>query len=103
MFVSTLLRTTTVKPDDFEKRKAALLAKLLPYLQRQPGFAGHDLQADGGPGGMVETIRWETEADCRRYLRGGAAAMAATWLDGFFPTTPYPDGTWIREVAETIR
>ena len=100
MFVSTLRRTTTVKPEDFEKRKSGLTARLLPYLQQQPGFVSYDLQPEGNGGGMVETTRWSTEADRRGFLRGGGAAMAATWLDGFFPTAPYPNGTWVREVAE---
>jgi len=30
----------------------------------------------------------------------GAAAMAATWLDAFFPTAPFPNGTWVRETVE---
>lgn len=100
MFASTLRRMTTVKPEEFEKRKSGLEAKLLPYLQRQPGFVSYELRADGNKGGMVETTQWSTETDCRDFLRGGAAATAATWLDGFFPTAPYPNGTWVREVAE---
>ncbi len=100
MMVATLRRMTTVKPEEFEKRRAGLEARLLPYLQRQRGFVSYELRADGDRGGMVETTRWSTEADCRGYLRGGAAAMAATWLDSFFPTAPYPNGTWARDVAE---
>jgi heme-degrading monooxygenase HmoA len=100
MFVSTLRRQTTVtKADEFEQRKTALLARLLPYLQKQPGFVSHELTRDGDNGAMVEITRWATEDDRRRYLRGGAAAMSATWLDGYLPTAPYPNGTWLREYS----
>ena len=99
MFVATLRRkTTVVKAEEFEQRKASLLERLLPYLQRQPGFAGHEL-THGEGGEMVEVTRWATEADRTRYLRGGAAAMAATWMDAALPTAPYPNGTWVREYA----
>lgn len=98
MFVATLRRQTTVgKAEEFEQRKAALLERLTPYLQRQPGFVSHELSREGDGGAIVEVTRWATEEDGRRYLRGGAAAMAATWLDGYLPTAPYPNGTWVRE------
>jgi heme-degrading monooxygenase HmoA len=101
MFVATLKRTTVVAhAEEFEKRRGALLARLLPYLQRQPGFVAHELQRDGEAGGMIETTTWRSEADRRAFLREGAAAMAATWLDAFFPTAPYPNGNWIRTMAE---
>ena len=101
MIVATLTRTSVVTDaGEFEKRRAALLARLFPYLQRQPGFVAHELRADGDTGGMIETTNWRTEADCRAFLREGAAAMAATWLDAFFPTAPYPNGNWLRTTAE---
>jgi hypothetical protein len=100
MIVSTLRRTTTVtEPDEFQKRKAGLEAKLLPYLQKQSGFVAHELRLEGSGGAMVEETRWATEADCRAYIRGGAAAMAATWLDTALPTAPYPNGSWVRETT----
>lgn len=99
MIVSTLTRKTTVADAaEFEKRAAALVQHLVPYLEKQPGFVSRELRRDGD--GMVETIAWRTEADCRAYLRGGAAAMAATWLDALFPTAPFPNGTWIRATEE---
>jgi hypothetical protein len=54
------------------------------------------MSRDGDGGAMVEVTAWESEDDVRRYLREGGAAMAATILDAFFPTAPYPDGTWVR-------
>ncbi len=100
MTTSTLRRRTTVTDAaEFEKRKSALLAKLLPYLQNQRGFASHDLSRAGDAGDMIETTSWASDDDCRAYLRGGAAAMSATWLDAYLPTAPFPNGNWVRETA----
>jgi heme-degrading monooxygenase HmoA len=97
MVRSTLRRKTTVTDAaEFEKRQAALMTRLLPLLQRQSGFVSHEMSRDGDGGAMVEVTAWESEDDVRRYLREGGAAMAATILDAFFPTAPYPDGTWVR-------
>ncbi len=101
MIVSTLRRKTTVTDaDDFAKRRDALVARLQPLLDRQPGFASHEMHRDGEAGGMTEVTRWQSQDHCRAYLRNGAAAMAATMLDAFFPTAPFPDGNWVRENVE---
>jgi hypothetical protein len=101
MIESTLRRTSTVRDaEEFEKRRAALAGQLLPHLQRQSGFVSHELRRDGDVGAMIETTTWQTAGDCRAYLRNGAAAMAATWLDAFLPTAPFPDGNWVRETVE---
>ncbi len=101
MFFSTLTRrTTVVDMAEFEKRRDAVSARLVPYLQRQPGFVSHELRRDGDAGEMTEMIGWQSEADARAYLRGGPAAMAATWLDGYLPTAPFPNGNWTRTLQE---
>jgi heme-degrading monooxygenase HmoA len=101
MIRSTLRRKTTVTdPAEFEKRQAALDQRLLGLLQKQPGFVSYEMRRDGDGGGMMQVTTWQSEADCRAYLRNGAAAMAATILDVFFPTAPFPDGTWVRENVE---
>ncbi len=97
---STLTRTTTItKPEDWDKRVTGLLARLEPYLQKQPGFVSHTLTKEGAGGAMTQTTTWATPDDCTNYIRGGAAAMAATWIDGFLPTAPYPNGNWVRETV----
>ncbi|MDP9236644.1 MAG: hypothetical protein M3P30_04455 [Chloroflexota bacterium] len=101
MIVSTLRRTCTVTAqEEWDKRSSALLARLMPYLQKQPGFLAHELRRQGDGGAMIETTSWRSAGECRAYLRGGAAAMAATWLDAFFPTAPFPDGNWLRETVD---
>jgi heme-degrading monooxygenase HmoA len=101
MIISTLRRKTTVTDaTEFSKRQAALAGRMQPMLARQPGFVSYEMYRDGESGGMAEVTRWQTADDCRAYLRNGAAAMAATMLDAFFPTAPFPDGNWVRENAE---
>ena len=102
MIRSTLMRQTTVADAaEFEKRQPALEGRLLPLLQKQSGFVSHDMRREGDAGGMVQVTVWKTDADCRAYLRNGAAAMAATMLDAFYPTAPFPDGNWLRTNVET--
>lgn len=97
MVVSILMRRTAIAdPEEWDKRAARLLERLRPFLERQPGFEGVDLVRDDA-GALTETTRWASEDDCRRYVREGAAAMAATISDGFLPTAPYPNGNWLRE------
>ena len=102
MVVSVLRRKTAVRdPEEWDKRAARLLDRLRPYLERQPGFAGIELRREEG-GSLVEETRWRSLDDCRRYVREGAAAMAATMSDALLPTAPYPNGTWVRETHETM-
>jgi hypothetical protein len=97
----TLRRQTTItKQEDWDKRSAGYAGIALPYLQAQPGFVAHAIQRDGDSGAMVETTTWASAEDCRSFVRGGSAATAATWLDGFLPTAPYPNGTWVRETVD---
>ena len=100
MVVSTLTRYTTIRDaDDFAKRQQALEARIAPLMQKQHGFVSREMRREGDGGGMVETTTWQTEDDCRNYLRNGGAAMAATFLDAFFPTAPFPNGNWVRETV----
>lgn len=101
MFVAVLRRKTMVaNPEEWEKRVSALSPRLDALLARQPGFVSHDLRREGDGGGMIEETAFKTADDCRAYLRQGGAAMAATMLDAFFPTAPYPNGNWVRETVE---
>ena len=100
--VHTLRRQTTIaNPDEWERRSAAYTQRVLPYLQEQPGFVSHEIVREGDGAGMVEKTAWSTAEDCRNFVRGGPAATAATWLDAFLPTAPYPNGNWIRETTES--
>ena len=98
MVISILTRRTAIADaEEWDKRAARLMERLRPFLERQPGFDGIELSRGEG-GALTETTRWASEEDCRRYVRGGGAAMAATISDGFLPTAPYPNGNWVREM-----
>jgi heme-degrading monooxygenase HmoA len=100
MIISVLCRRTAIAdPEEWDRRAARLLERLRPLLERQPGFQGVELSRGEG-GGLTETTRWASVDDCRRYVREGAAAMAATMSDGFLPTAPYPNGSWVRGTRE---
>ena len=99
MIVSVLRRKTAVRdPEEWDKRAQRLVDRLKPLLERQQGFAGIDLRREDG--GLVEETRWQSMDDCRRYVREGGAALAATMADALLPTAPYPNGTWLRETRE---
>lgn len=101
MVVSVLSRKTAIgDPEEWDKRAARLLERLTPFLERQAGFLGIDLSRGEG-GALTEETRWQSPDDCRRYVREGAAAMAATMSDALLPTAPYPNGAWLRETRET--
>lgn len=100
MIVSVLKRKTAIADRaEWDKRAERLLQRLRPYLERQPGFTGVELELGDG-GDMTESTSWQSIEDCERYVRGGAAAMAATMSDALLPTAPYPNGNWVRETRE---
>ena len=100
MIVSKLTRKTAiVDAAEWDKRAARMLERVRPFLERQPGFAGIDLRR-GERGELTEETRWHSPDDCRRYVRGGAAATVATMADALLPTAPYPNGAWLRETVE---
>ncbi len=100
MVVSILTRKMVIRDaEECDKRVARLLERLRPLLERQAGFEGVELQRGDG-GELTETTRWRSMEDCRRYVREGGAATAATISDAVLPTAPYPNGAWMRENRE---
>lgn len=100
MVISVLRRNTAIADaEEWDTRAQRLLERLRPHLERQPGFVDVEL-ARGERGALTEKTRWQSMDDCRRYVRGGAAATAATIADAILPTAPYPNGNWVRETLE---
>ncbi len=100
MIVSRLTRKTAIADaNEWDQRAARLLERIRPFLERQPGFAGIEVRRGVGSE-LTEETRWQSMDDCRRYVRGGAAATVATMADAILPTAPYPDGAWLREERE---
>ncbi len=99
MVISRLIRKTAIAgAEEWSKRAERFLERARPFLERQPGFAGIELIREDS--GLVETTRWQSLDDCRRYVRDGGAATVATMADALLPTAPYPNGTWTRENTE---
>jgi heme-degrading monooxygenase HmoA len=97
--ISTLTRKTAIADaEEWSKRAERYLQRVRPFLEQQPGFQGVDLVREDG--GLVETTRWQSMDDCRRYVRDGGAATVATMADAALPTAPYPNGAWVRESNE---
>ena len=100
MVISVLSRKTAIRdPEEWQKRQDRLVQRLRPLLARQQGFVDVAVEA-ASDGALRETTRWQTADDCRRYVREGGAAMAATIADAILPTAPYPNGAWVRETRE---
>ena len=100
MVVSVLTRKTAIAdPEEWDRRAALFLERVRPLLERQPGFVDIELRR-GEAGALTEETRWQTLADCQRYVRAGGAATVATMSDALLPTAPYPNGAWARETKE---
>jgi hypothetical protein len=92
---SRLERNTQVtSSDEWEKRRARLESVVKPLLEKQPGFRGVEIEWSDGR--LVETTTWDSEDNCRSYIRNGGAATVATYADQVIPTAAYPNGTWVR-------
>ena len=102
MVVSILSRKTSLRSEEeWRQRLERARPRLLAHLQKQPGFVSVEfLWSDGGK--MGEMTTWRSLEDCHRYIREGAAALAATIADAALPTAPYPDGTWLRQNYEVV-
>jgi hypothetical protein len=102
MVVSIVLRKTRIKDrGEWESRLNGVLPRLKAVMEGEAGFVSvsYAWGADG-QGEMLQTTTWKTLADCRRYVREGAAATVATIEDAALPTAPHPDGAWVRKTFE---
>lgn len=102
MIISVLTRRTRLT--DRGKWQAALetvLPSIRQLLQSQPGFVSvqylWNVDEDGE---FAQITTWEALEDCRRYVRGGAAAAVATLEDPAVPTAAHPHGAWVRKNYE---
>jgi len=104
MVVSILTRKTGVKDrEQWWSRLEGALPKITKVLEGEPGFiAVQYLWGAQGDGEMGQITRWETLADCLRYVREGGAATVALHEDRAIPTAPYPDGAWVRRTFEVV-
>ncbi len=102
MIVHVMTRKVALRPEEWDQRAETLRERLAPVFRKQPGFLGWDLLRTPDGAAMTEITRWDSLEHCRRYVREGGAALAATIMDAIIPTAPYPDGAWIRATYETV-
>jgi heme-degrading monooxygenase HmoA len=102
VIVSIVTRKTSVSDgEQWRSRLEAVLPALRAVLEAEDGFLGVEyLWGAENDGLMAQVTRWETLADCRRYVRGGGAATVALQEDRALPTAPHPDGAWVRRTFE---
>ena len=80
-----------------------VLPKIREVLEAAPGFVSMEyMWGTDEPGHVAQITTWQSEDDCRRYVRGGGAAMAATIEDAAAPTAAYPNGGWVRQTFSVV-
>jgi heme-degrading monooxygenase HmoA len=99
MVISILVRHTRITDRAvWEASLSTVLPRLREIMQSQPGFVSVQyLWGADDPGRIAQITTWETEDDCRKYIREGAAATVATLEDAAVPTAAYPKGNWVRD------
>jgi heme-degrading monooxygenase HmoA len=98
MFVSILLRHTRIADRAvWEASLGTVLPRLREVMESHAGFVSVQyLWGVDEPGRIAQVTTWESEDDCRKYIREGGAATVATIEDAAVPTAAYPNGNWVR-------
>jgi heme-degrading monooxygenase HmoA len=103
--VVSILRRKSRLPERarWEAQLAGVLPKITTILQKSPGFISVQYAWDVyDEGAFAQITIWQTEDDCKRYVREGAAAMIATLEEAAVPTALHPDGRWVRQTYEVV-
>jgi hypothetical protein len=75
-----------------------VLPKIKGILAEEPGFVSVEYAWNTDePGRFTQVTTWQSDDDCKRYIRGGGAATVATIEEAAIPTAAYPNGRWVRE------
>jgi len=87
----------------WQSQIAGVLPKITAILDTSPGFVSVQYAWDvNGGGEFAQITTWQSEDDCKRYVREGAAAMIATLEEAAIPTALHPDGKWVRQTYEIV-
>jgi heme-degrading monooxygenase HmoA len=87
----------------WEAALGTVLPKIREVLAAAPGFVSVEyLWGTDKAGHVAQITTWQSEEDCRRYVREGAAAMVATIEDAAAPTAAYPNGSWVRQTFSAV-
>jgi heme-degrading monooxygenase HmoA len=98
MVISILMRQTRITDRAvWEASLNTTLPKIREILQSHAGFVSVQyLWGADEPGKIAQITTWNSEDDCRKYIREGGAATIATIEDAALPTAAYPNGSWVR-------
>ena len=98
MVTSILMRNTRLTDRAvWEASLGTVLPKIRDLLAVQPGFVSVQyLWGTDQPGRIAQVTVWQSEDECRKYIREGTAATIATIEDAAVPTAGYPNGNWVR-------
>lgn len=98
MVISILMRQTRITDRAvWEASLGTVLPRIREILQSYAGFVSVQyLWETDEPGKIAQITTWQSDDDCRRYIREGGAATVATIEDAAVPTAGYPNGNWVR-------
>jgi hypothetical protein len=98
MVISILMRHTRITDRAvWEASLGTVLPKLREIMQSHAGFVSVQyLWGADEPGKFAQITTWNSEDECRKYIREGGAATVATIEDAAVPTAAYPNGNWVR-------
>jgi len=78
-----------------------VLPKITGILEKSAGFVSVQYAWDvNEEGAFAQITTWQSEDDCKRYVREGGAATIATLEEAAIPTAPHPEGRWVRQTYE---
>lgn len=104
MVVSVLRRKSRIADRErWEAQLAGVLPKITAVLEKSPGFVSVQYAWDVNDEGVFAQITtWQSDDDCRRYVREGAAATIGTLEEAAIPTALHPYGKWLRQTYEVV-
>ena len=103
--ISILRRKSRVSDRSrWESQLAVVLPKITTILEAAPGFVSAQYAWDvDSEGAFAQITTWQSEDECRRYVREGAAASIATIEEAAIPTALHPNGSWVRTTYEVVQ
>ncbi|HEV8573685.1 MAG TPA: hypothetical protein VGR43_03155 [Dehalococcoidia bacterium] len=96
-------RSRLIDRGRWEAQLGGVLPRITAVLEKSPGFVSVQYAWDvNEEGAFAQITTWQTQGDCGRYVREGAAATVATIEEAALPTALHPDGAWVRHTYEIV-
>lgn len=81
----------------WEASLGTVLPRIHEIIGSHSGFVSIQyLWGTENSGQFAQITTWQSEDECRKYIREGGAATVATIEDAAVPTAAYPNGNWVR-------